>query len=1069
MAEPTDDSKTRVMPASRLAELSTELTKPSGSAPPIRDPGSKTPDLNTTESVDTPAAPASGCEMPPTLTQTPTPASPGGDPAFARTVKIGESLPATGTSRSRFPAIPGFEILAKVGEGGMGVVYKARQLDLNRLVAIKMVLAHRVGRPEDLMRFRLEAEMVARVRHPNVVQVFDSGSLDGHPYLVLEWVDGGTLAGYLKEGLQPPDVGARTVRVLARAIHAAHCNGIIHRDLKPGNILAAGHGPTTGNSSDSARPASRPTSATSPRAGSTASNLDTLNVTLSLGGKRVSMTPKIADFGLAKQLGGDSDLTETGQVLGTPAYMAPEQAVGNRELIGAGTDVYALGVILYQMITGKTPFSGRSTAVTLQQVVEEEPKRPRALQPKVPRDLETICLKCLEKQPARRYETAEALADDLAAFLDRRPITARRTGYLERGWKWAVRKPGIAALAASAVLFFVLGFAGVTWQWRRAVAERDRAETAEATTAAVNRFLIEEMFDVATPERALGQRITAADVLRNASARIDGAFADQPRVAAGVRLAIGNSYRKIGMFDEADRHLSAGLDLRRKELGESHRDTLAAAADRGLLLADMRKWNDAISLLRSVVADAGRQFGADDFLTIEANGRLALVLQQSGNNTEAEPLFKDTLATARRAFGPADPRALTILNDYGLFLQAAGKLPEAEATFREAAEGRAKAFAPTHPQTLESLGNLAVVLDEQNHWADAKKTYEQVLADKQKVLGKDHIDTLSTMNNFAGVVERHGDLDGALLLYNKAYDGFADALGRDNPLTLTARNNIGLITYRIGTRDRSGEQLEQAETVLKEVLAARRRVQPNHPDLFQSANNLAAVCVALKKLDEAEALLAEASAGRRNVIGPGHVETLESVINYAQVLGKRKKFADAVRECQSALAAADQAGNGEHAVTFELLCTLVLARLEQKSELAAAEPLAKRAETLAAKLYGSESRQTVRARRNLGKLLLELNRPDEAEKPLRSVFIFTRAELGDKNPQTIQEGNMLGLCLVALKQFAEAEPLLLEYYEAVRSRRMAPAVIRSAAEPLIKVYEGLNKPEKAAEWREKLK
>jgi WD40 repeat protein len=296
----------------------------------------------------------------------------------------------------------GYELLDRIGRGGMGVVYRARHLRLNRVVALKLVRAGASATPESLLRFLREAELLARLQHPHVVQVYETGQHQGLPYLVLEFVAGGTLAGQLGKP-RPAQQAAELVETLARAVQSAHQEGIIHRDLKPGNILLMPDG-----------------------------------------------TPKIADFGLAHLEG--ADLTDTGALLGTPSYMAPEQARGERGAIGPATDVYGLGAILYEMLTGRPPFKGETSHQTLRQVVEREPVAPRRLNPNVGRDLDTICLKCLEKEPRRRYPSALALADDLRRYLDGRPILARPASAWERGLKWARRYPGWAALAVFVVL-----------------------------------------------------------------------------------------------------------------------------------------------------------------------------------------------------------------------------------------------------------------------------------------------------------------------------------------------------------------------------------------------------------------------------------------------------------------------------------------------------------------------------------------------------------------------------------------------------------------------------------------
>jgi WD40 repeat protein/tRNA A-37 threonylcarbamoyl transferase component Bud32 len=310
-------------------------------------------------------------------------------------------LPAAGVPL----AVPGYEILEELGRGGMGVVYKARHLKLQRVVALKMIRSGDYASPAELARFLTEAEAVAHLQHPNIVQIFETGQHAGLPYFTLEFVEGGSLATKIGAQPLPAGVAARLVEDLARGMHHAHGKGLLHRDLKPANVLLTADG-----------------------------------------------TPKIADFGLAKKLEADSGLTQTGAIMGTPSYMAPEQAEGRTRDIGPRTDVCALGAILYECLTGRPPFRGSTTLETLEQVRLAEPVPVRQLQPRVPRDLETICLKCLEKAPPRRYATALDLAEDLRRFRMHEPIRARRASLPERVAKWSRRRPAAAALIAVCLL-----------------------------------------------------------------------------------------------------------------------------------------------------------------------------------------------------------------------------------------------------------------------------------------------------------------------------------------------------------------------------------------------------------------------------------------------------------------------------------------------------------------------------------------------------------------------------------------------------------------------------------------
>jgi eukaryotic-like serine/threonine-protein kinase len=366
-----------------------------------------------------------------------------------------ELPPSAGESvdGSRHPSVPGYEILGVLGKGGMGVVFQARHLALKRVVALKMILHAEYAGAEERERFRAEAEAVARLQHPNIVQVYEVGEADGRPFCALEFIGGGNLAQRLASAPLSATAAAELVQTLAEAVHAAHQAGIVHRDLKPGNILLVEGGGWRVEGKDSS-PAQHPAPST--------------------------LHPKITDFGLAKRIEDSAGLTQTGQLVGTPSYMAPEQAEGRANAVGPATDVYALGAILYECLTGRPPFRGATILETLEQVRTREPPAPRLLQPGAPRDLETIALKCLQKGVAQRYPTARQLAEDLGRFLRGEPVRARPVGGLERAWAWAWRRPALAAAFALAVLLLIVSAAGGTafWFWREAETARKGAETA---------------------------------------------------------------------------------------------------------------------------------------------------------------------------------------------------------------------------------------------------------------------------------------------------------------------------------------------------------------------------------------------------------------------------------------------------------------------------------------------------------------------------------------------------------------------------------------------------------------
>ncbi len=351
------------------------------------------------------------------------------------------------TSSADLPQVPGHELHEVLGHGGMGVVYKARHLRLNREVAVKMMLTGAHAGLEARERFLREAGAAAALRHPNIVQVYDMGDKDGQPYFTMEFVEGGNLARKLAGIPQPPRQAAELLATLAEAVEAAHRSGIVHRDLKPSNVLLTAAG-----------------------------------------------TPKIGDFGLARRMEGESGLTWTGVAIGTPSYMAPEQAEARPFAWGPAVDVYSLGAILYELLTGRTPFRAETAAETVRQVITQDPVPPSRLNGKVPRDLETICLKCLQKEARHRYAGAEALAADLHRFLRGEAITARSEGPLARLARRVRRRPVFAAAIAVSTLSTAALLGGGLWL----VADRaDAARKAEADRLATERATVEDLRDMA--------------------------------------------------------------------------------------------------------------------------------------------------------------------------------------------------------------------------------------------------------------------------------------------------------------------------------------------------------------------------------------------------------------------------------------------------------------------------------------------------------------------------------------------------------------------------------------------
>jgi eukaryotic-like serine/threonine-protein kinase len=697
------------------------------------------------------------------------------DPTLLPAVPIADSrtnaLPrAESRPSTTWPAVEGYEILGELGRGGMGVVYRARDERLGRLVALKMVLAGGHAGENELARFRAEAEAVACLQHPNIVQVYQVNETDGRPYFSLEYCGGGSLSARLDGTPWPPAKAAELVATLAHAVQAAHRRGVVHRDLKPANILLTEDG-----------------------------------------------TLKVSDFGLAKRLDHASGVTRTGDVMGTPSYMAPEQAGGTGQTVGTAADVYALGAILYELLTGRPPFKATTPLDTVLQVISEDPVPPSRLLRDLPRDIETVCLTCLNKNPSRRYASAEALAADLERFLRGEPIAARPLRFHERAVRWVRRRPAAAAaLAVGAVALLALAIGGLAYQSRL--------------------------------REANAQLLTALDEAREAEA---GAAREHDRAEAHLHRALEATDRMVTQVGEQLSGRPGVADVRQRLLEE------ALEFHRGFLLAESHDPAVRQETARAAYRTAG----------------LYLIL---GRSDEAEKACEEALRLQKELVAEFPDRPeyrhdlIRTKSCQGSTYSAIGRFNDGQTCYNEGLAA-CEQLTREHPEEakyqetmiglLNSRGFFYMFTDLVKAEADFRRAVP--IAEKQPATGGPDenwtCQLAGAYTNLGSLLSRLNRLPEAVALLDKGYalleprDHPAPRGARDYRRTL-ASNRIfrGLCHVRAGQPKLAEQPLREGVALYEAMAAETPNHFPSRISLWQSYPELAEVCLATGRADEAD-------------------------------------------------------------------------------------------------------------------------------------------------------------------------------------------------------------------------
>ena len=736
-----------------------------------------------------------------------------------------------------------YEIVGVLGEGGNGIVYHARQPDVERDVAIKSLSRTVFSAPTTRERFEAELRILGKLRHNNIVQIHDADVHGEVPYLVMEYVSGGTLSRLIHEQGVPFRRAAELMIEVAGAVHQAHQQGVLHRDLKPGNILLTANG-----------------------------------------------QPKVADFGIALDLDQPDRLTQTGARMGTAVYMAPERLSDSKHSTAA-CDIYSLGVVLHELLTGVLPFEGNSLEATLLQIVSREPLPLQTWSPRLPADLDTICRKCLKKEPDRRYQTAAELADDLQRFLDDRPVSAKPARWTENILRWCRREPVRAGLAVGLIAVVLVTLMGLTWglsivadvnadlttansDLQDSVIElnaaREQTESEKQRVKKTLAFMVES-FRRSDPTQS-GKDLTVFELMETASRKLGAEQTLDPPFRRSLLQAIGKTFIGLGEYAAAVSVLERADSVITNHLDPDALESLETRHDLALVYRRVGRYSDSLSLNESVHRRKSEVLGVNHASTLRTATNLATVYRIRDRTAESIDLFERTLSRQRQLLGDEHFDTLTTFNDLAGAYRSANRHEDAMRLFRLAGQGMTESLGPDHPDTLTAVCNTAIIHMDLGQPADAIPLFESVLAIRRKKLGNSHPDTETTLSSLGNAHYRNGDYAKAIEFYSETRALCSQNNGPEHWSTLHATSSLAEM-HRLDGND--SESIRLNEFVLEIRLD---KIGPEHKHTLLTKNNLAAAYMSAGRPEEAVELLKEVYEVRVKILGEDAPDTIRTLL-----------------------------------------------------------------------------------------------------------------------------------------------------------------------------------------------